>query len=32
VAQQLDEHLSQRQRKWLEPNITALKKGAELGK
>jgi 2-oxoglutarate ferredoxin oxidoreductase subunit gamma len=32
VAQQLDEHLSQRQRKWLEPNITALKRGAELGK
>jgi len=32
VARQLDEHLSQRQRKWLEPNITALKKGAELGK
>jgi len=32
VAQQLDEHLSQRQRKWLEPNITALKKGVELGK
>ena len=32
VAQQLDEHLSQRQRKWLEPNITALKKGGELGK
>ncbi|MEJ5311394.1 MAG: 2-oxoacid:acceptor oxidoreductase family protein [Anaerolineae bacterium] len=32
VARQLDEHLSQRQRKWLEPNIAALKKGAELGK
>ncbi len=32
VAQQLDEHLSQRQRKWLEPNIAALKKGAELGR
>jgi len=32
VAQQLDEHLSQRQRKWLEPNIKALKKGVELGK
>lgn len=32
VAQQLDEHLSQRQRKWLEPNITALRRGAELGK
>jgi 2-oxoglutarate ferredoxin oxidoreductase subunit gamma len=32
VARQLDEHLSQRQRKWLEPNITALQKGAELGK
>jgi 2-oxoglutarate ferredoxin oxidoreductase subunit gamma len=32
VAQQLDEHLSQRQRKWLEPNITALKKGAEIAK
>ena len=31
VAQQLNEHLSQRQRKWLEPNITALKKGMELG-
>ncbi|HOT90345.1 MAG TPA: 2-oxoacid:acceptor oxidoreductase family protein [Anaerolineae bacterium] len=32
VIRQLDEHLSQRQRKWLEPNIVALKKGAELGK
>ncbi len=32
VARQLDEHLSQRQRKWLEPNIAALKKGAELGR
>lgn len=32
VARQLDEHLSQRQRKWLTPNITALKRGAELGK
>jgi 2-oxoglutarate ferredoxin oxidoreductase subunit gamma len=32
VTRQLEEHLSQRQRKWLEPNITALKKGAEIAK
>ncbi len=32
VARQLDEHLSQRQRKWLTPNITALNKGAEIGR
>jgi len=32
VAQQLDTHLSQRQRKWLEPNITALQKGAGIAK
>lgn len=30
VKQQLDEHLSQRQRKWLEPNYVALEKGAAL--
>lgn len=30
VKYQLDEHLSQRQRKWLEPNYTALDKGAAL--
>ena len=30
IEQQLDEHLSERQRKWLEPNKAALKKGAEL--
>ena len=29
--QQLDEHLSARQRKWLEPNRIALEKGVELG-
>jgi len=32
VMRQLDEHLSERQRKWLEPNITALKKGAEIAR
>ncbi|HQE92903.1 MAG TPA: 2-oxoacid:acceptor oxidoreductase family protein [Anaerolineae bacterium] len=32
VTRQLEEHLSQRQRKWLEPNIAALKKGVELGR
>lgn len=30
VKHQLDEHLSQRQRKWLEPNFVALEKGAAL--
>ncbi|MBN1246702.1 MAG: 2-oxoacid:acceptor oxidoreductase family protein [Anaerolineae bacterium] len=30
VKQQLNEHLSERQRKWLEPNYTALDKGAAL--
>jgi 2-oxoglutarate ferredoxin oxidoreductase subunit gamma len=30
VMGQLDEHLSERQRKWLEPNKRALRKGAEL--
>lgn len=30
VMQQLEEHLSARQRKWLEPNRVALAKGAEL--
>ena len=30
VMAQLDEHLSQRQRKWLEPNYEALQKGAAL--
>lgn len=29
---QLDEHLSERQRKWLEPNYEALQKGASLVK
>ncbi|MGC9467749.1 MAG: 2-oxoacid:acceptor oxidoreductase family protein [Anaerolineae bacterium] len=29
---QLDEHLSERQRKWLEPNYEALKQGASLVK
>ena len=29
VLAQLDEHLSERQRKWLEPNKAALLKGAE---
>lgn len=32
VMQQLDEHLSARQRKWLEPNGQALKKGMEFAK
>lgn len=32
VKQQLDAHLSQRQRKWLEPNYEALDKGAALVK
>ncbi len=27
---QLDEHLSDRQRKWLQPNIEALDRGATL--
>ncbi|MGC9522770.1 MAG: 2-oxoacid:acceptor oxidoreductase family protein [Anaerolineae bacterium] len=30
VMAQLDEHLSERQRKWLEPNYEALRRGAEL--
>ena len=30
VMAQLDEHLSQRQRKWLEPNYEALRKGTAL--
>jgi 2-oxoglutarate ferredoxin oxidoreductase subunit gamma len=30
LMEQLDEHLSERQRKWLEPNRRALVKGAEL--
>lgn len=30
LMDQLDEHLSQRQRKWLEPNQQALNRGAEL--
>jgi 2-oxoglutarate ferredoxin oxidoreductase subunit gamma len=30
VKQQLAEHLSERQRKWLEPNYAALDRGAEL--
>jgi 2-oxoglutarate ferredoxin oxidoreductase subunit gamma len=30
VKRQLEEHLSQRQRKWLEPNFVALSKGAAL--
>ncbi len=30
VKQQLNEHLSERQRKWLEPNYTALQRGSEL--
>ena len=30
VKAQLDEHLSERQRKWLEPNYRALDRGAEL--
>jgi 2-oxoglutarate ferredoxin oxidoreductase subunit gamma len=30
VKDQLDEHLSERQRKWLEPNERALSRGAEL--
>ena len=30
VKQQLEEHLSERQRKWLAPNYTALDKGAAL--
>jgi len=30
IEQQLEEHLSERQRKWLEPNKEALEKGAEL--
>ena len=32
LMDQLDEHLSERQRKWLEPNKQALKKGAELAR
>lgn len=32
VMQQLDEHLSARQRKWLEPNRIALEKGVELAR
>ncbi len=32
VMQQLDEHLSSRQRKWLEPNGEALKKGIDFAK
>lgn len=32
IEQQLEEHLSERHRKWLEPNKTALKKGMELAK
>ncbi len=32
VEQQLEEHLSERQRKWLEPNKKALAKGAELAR
>ncbi len=32
VVQQLDEHLSERQRKWLEPNKKALEKGQALAR
>jgi 2-oxoglutarate ferredoxin oxidoreductase subunit gamma len=32
VIQQLDKHLSARQRKWLEPNRIALEKGVELAR
>lgn len=32
VMTQLDEHLSDRQRKWLEPNYDALRRGTELAK
>ncbi len=32
VAAQLEAHLSERQRKWLEPNKAALQKGAELAR
>jgi len=32
VMAQLDDHLSQRQRKWLEPNYAALKQGIALAK
>ncbi len=32
IVQQLDEHLSERQRKWLEPNERALHRGAELAR
>ena len=32
IEQQLEEHLSERHRKWLEPNKQALRKGASLAK
>ncbi|MEA3396589.1 MAG: 2-oxoacid:acceptor oxidoreductase family protein [Chloroflexota bacterium] len=32
VMSELEKHLSERQRKWLEPNQEALKKGAELAR